>query len=151
MRAVIQRVSEASVTVGDAVVGRVGNGFLVLLGATHDDTEADAKAIADKISGLRVFMDDDNKMNLSVLDVKGSVLLVSQFTLYADAKKGRRPSFVGAARPEIAAPLVDFVRRRLEGDGIVVELGEFGAHMDVALRNDGPVTIILETKNGRIL
>jgi len=150
MRAVIQRVSKASVTVGDAVVGQIGAGFLVLLGATHDDTREDAVSMAEKIAGLRVFTDDDEKMNLSLSDIGGSVLLVSQFTLYGDAKKGRRPSFIAAARPEVAEPLVDLVRRHIEAEGIGVETGEFGAHMDVALRNDGPVTLILETKNGRI-
>ena len=151
MRAVIQRVSAASVTVDGQIVGEVGRGFLVLLGVTHDDTVEDSRVIAGKLVGLRVFTDENDFMNLSLSDVGGSVLLVSQFTLYADAKKGRRPSFVSAARPEVAGPLVDFVRDQIESHGAAVATGTFGAHMDVALHNDGPVTILLETRLGRLI
>lgn len=148
MRAVVQRVSRASVTVDGLVVGAIDHGFLVLLGVTHGDSEADARVVGQKIAGLRVFTDDIGKMNLSVQDVGGQVLLVSQFTLYGSAAKGRRPSFVAAAPPEQAAPLVDVVGAVIAEWGIGVECGSFGAHMDVDLVNDGPVTILLETVDG---
>jgi D-tyrosyl-tRNA(Tyr) deacylase len=146
MRAVIQRVSEASVTVDGAVVGRIGRGFLVLLGITHGDTNEDVLWIAQKIAGLRVFEDADGKMNLGLADVGGGVLLVSQFTLYGDCRKGRRPSFVEAARPEAAVPLYEAVVAELRGQGLVVETGTFQAHMDVRLLNDGPVTLLLDSQ-----
>lgn len=151
MRAVIQRVSHASVTVGGEVVGAIKHGFLVFIGATHGDSLDDARVIGEKIAGLRVFTDAEDKMNLSVRDVRGSVLLVSQFTLYGNAAKGRRPSFTAAARPEHAEPLVDAVARRIEAHEVGVASGIFGAHMDVALLNDGPVTILLESANGKLL
>ena len=124
---------------------------MVLIGVTHDDAERDAHAIADKLVGLRVFRDDDGKMNRSVADVGGSVQVVSQFTLYGDARKGRRPSFVAAAPPEHAEPLVEAVRTRIEAHGVPTAHGSFGAHMAVTLCNDGPVTIVLETVGGRLI
>ena len=145
MRAVIQRVSSASVTVDGQVVGQIGPGFLVLLGITHADGEAEAALLARKIAGLRVFEDDRGKMNLGLADVGGSVLAVSQFTLYADLRKGRRPSFIDAARPEQAEPLYQRFCQLLANEGIPVEQGVFQAHMQVALVNDGPVTIWLDT------
>lgn len=144
MRAVIQRVSSASVRVSDAVVGSIGSGLLVLAGFTHDDGEGDVSWVADKILGLRVFGDADGKMNLSVAEAGGALLVVSQFTLYGDARKGRRPSFVDAARPDFAIPLYEQLVSQLRDSGIVVETGSFGAHMEVTLVNDGPVTLILE-------
>jgi D-tyrosyl-tRNA(Tyr) deacylase len=145
MRIVVQRVASASVTVGGETVGAIGRGLLLLVGVTHDDTEADAKWMADKIAGLRIFEDDAGKMNLSVLDVGGSVLSVSQFTLYGDCRKGRRPNFMEAARPEQAEPLYETLNRHLREHGLVVETGRFGAMMRVSLVNDGPVTLILDT------
>ena len=145
MRAVVQRVSEASVTVGGAVAGKIGQGFVVLLGVTVVDTEREAALLARKIVGLRVFEDPGGKMNLSLADVAGEVLAISQFTLYADMRKGRRPSFTDAARPEIAEPLYAEFCRRLVAEGAVVQRGIFQAHMQVALVNDGPVTLILDT------
>jgi D-tyrosyl-tRNA(Tyr) deacylase len=146
MRAVIQRVTEASVTVEGSVVGRIGRGFLVLLGITHADTHRDVSWIAAKIAGLRVFEDTDGKMNLGLADVGGAVLLVSQFTLYGDCRKGRRPSFIEAARPEVAVPLYQAVAAELRGAGLQVETGQFQAHMDVQLLNDGPVTLLLDSQ-----
>ncbi len=148
MRAVVQRVSSASVTVEGAVVGAVDRGFLVLLGVSEGDTEKDARYIADKVAGLRVFEDEQEKMNLSVQDVSGAVLAVSQFTLLGDARHGRRPSFSGAARPETAIPLYEGFVEMLRQAGIRVETGVFQAHMEVALVNDGPVTILLDSKKG---
>lgn len=148
MRAVIQRVSEASVTVDGEVVGEIGRGFLVLLGITHSDSQAEATWLARKIAGLRIFEDDAGKMNLGLTDVGGAVLAVSQFTLYGDARKGRRPSFIEAARPEHAQPLYDYFCQQLAAEGIRVERGVFQAEMKVALINDGPVTLWLETENG---
>lgn len=145
MRAVVQRVSTASVTVAGAVVGEIGVGFLVLLGITHDDDAADAALLARKIAGLRVFEDDGGKMNLSLADVGGAVLAVSQFTLYGDVRKGRRPSFTGAARPEQAEPLYRHFCQMLAAESIAVEEGVFQAHMVVSLVNDGPVTLWLDT------
>ncbi|MCA9961793.1 MAG: D-tyrosyl-tRNA(Tyr) deacylase [Anaerolineales bacterium] len=144
MRALIQRVSAGSVAVDGAIVGEIGRGFVVLLGVTHSDTPAEAEWLAQKIAGLRVFEDDAGKMNLSVLDVGGSVLVVSQFTLYGDARKGKRPSFSDAAPPEIAAPLVDTFCDDLRALGLPVATGIFGAHMAVTIHNDGPVTLLLE-------
>ncbi len=144
MRAVVQRVSQASVTVGGEVAGAIGPGMTILLGVTHDDEPADADWLARKIAGLRIFEDSAGKLNLSLLDVEGQALVVSQFTLYADARKGRRPSFVDAARPEVAEPLVQRFADTLRQHGIQVEMGVFGAHMLVEIHNDGPVTLILE-------
>lgn len=145
MRAVIQRVTEASVTVDDVVVGEIGQGLLALISVGKHDVEKDAKVMAAKIAGLRCFRDEDGKFNLSVIDVGGSVLAVSQFTLHGDCRKGRRPSFVDAARPEMAIPLYESVIGHLRGHGLRVETGTFGAHMDVALLNDGPVTLLIDT------
>jgi D-tyrosyl-tRNA(Tyr) deacylase len=147
MRVVAQRVSSASVDVGGETVGAIGKGLLLLVGVTHDDTEADAKWMADKIAGLRIFEDGDGKMNLSVLEVGGSVLSVSQFTLYGDCRKGRRPNFMEAARPELAEPLYETLNRMLREQGLTVETGRFGAMMEVRLVNDGPVTLVLDTKD----
>ena len=146
MRAVVQRVTEASVEVDGRVAGRCGPGFLVLLGVSVEDREDDAELMAKKIAQLRVFNDDEGKFNRSLEDVRGGVLLISQFTLFGDARKGNRPSFIDAARPEQAAPLYELVAGQLRSRGITVETGEFGAHMMVKLVNDGPVTILLDTK-----
>jgi D-tyrosyl-tRNA(Tyr) deacylase len=145
MRAVIQRVASAQVTVGGEVVGQIGRGFLVLLGVTGSDGEAEAVLLARKVAGLRVFEDPDGKMNLALADVGGAVLAVSQFTLYADVRKGRRPSFIAAARPEQAQPLYVRFCELLRGEGLVVAEGVFQAEMQVALVNDGPVTIWMDT------
>lgn len=145
MRAVIQRVSKASVTVEDKIVGQIGQGFLILLGIAHSDSEAEAAFLARKIAGLRVFEDSDGKMNLSLSEIGGAVLAVSQFTLYADTRKGRRPSFVDAARPEQAEPLYRRFCELLLAEGVPVEKGIFQATMQVALVNDGPVTILMDT------
>jgi len=144
MRVVLQRVSSASVSVEGRAVGAIGRGFLVLVGFTAADGEEQAAWMADKIVGLRLFADEAGKMNLSLGDVGGSVLVVSQFTLYADARKGRRPSFVDAADPDHAVPLYERFVELLRGRGVTVETGEFGALMEVGLVNDGPVTLILE-------
>ncbi len=151
MRAVVQRVSRGEVRVGGVPTGQVGTGFVVLLGVAVGDTTADADAVASKIAGLRVFADADGRMNLDVGAVAGSVLLISQFTLLADVGKGRRPSFVGAAAPEQARVLVESVASRMVAAGLVVEHGEFGAHMEVELINDGPVTIVVESIDGSIV
>lgn len=146
MRIVLQRVSRGSVTVEARVVGAVGLGFVALVGVTHTDTQAEAEMLAKKTAHLRVFEDAEGKMNLSALDVGAGVLVVSQFTLYADSRKGRRPSFTDAARPETAAPLVEYYAERLRAEGIQhVENGVFGAMMQVEIHNDGPVTIILDS------
>lgn len=145
MRAVVQRVSEASVTVEGRLVGEIGRGFLVLLGVTHGDGEEEARVLARKIAHLRVFEDDAGKMNLALADVGGSVLVVSQFTLYGDARKGRRPGFTDAAPPEVAEPLVARFAGFLREEGVPVAEGQFQAHMQVRLCNDGPVTLILDT------
>ncbi len=144
MRAVVQRAKQASVTVDGEVIGEIGQGLCVLVGITHDDTEADAVKLADKLWKLRIFTDANDKMNLSVADVGGQLLIISQFTLYGDAKRGNRPSFMAAARPELAEPLIDVVVQRLERLGAAVATGRFGADMKVELINDGPVTIIVE-------
>jgi len=144
MRVVLQRVSEASVTIEGRVVGAIGRGFVVLAGFTHGDTVKQVRWMAEKVTGLRVFSDPEGKMNLALGDVGGAVLVVSQFTLYGDAEKGRRPSFIDAARPETAIPLYEAFLAELRGRGLRVERGEFGAMMQVALVNDGPVTLILE-------
>ena len=144
MRAVIQRVRQASVTVDGQVVGAIGPGLVVLLGVTHDDGEEQAAWLAQKIAGLRIFEDPQGKLNCSMLDVEGQALIVSQFTLYGDSRKGRRPSFTKAARPELAEPLLERFAELLRGFGVHVETGVFGAHMLVEIHNDGPVTLILE-------
>lgn len=145
MRAVVQRVLNASVAIGGTVKGEIGKGYLVLLGIEENDTEKDLDYIAEKLLGLRVFEDEAGKMNRSVLDAGGSILLVSQFTLYGDARKGRRPSFIRAARPEKAIPLYEAMIARLRA-ALPVETGEFGADMQVSLINDGPVTILLDSE-----
>jgi D-tyrosyl-tRNA(Tyr) deacylase len=144
MRLVIQRVSRASVTVDDQVVGRCGVGFGILVGVKNGDTQAEAKWLANKVANLRVFEDAAGKMNLSLLDVKGEALVVSQFTLYADAQRGRRPDFIDAARPEQAEPLVEYFVEQLRAEGVPVQTGIFRALMQVEIHNDGPVTILLE-------
>jgi D-aminoacyl-tRNA deacylase len=145
VRAVLQRVSEAEVLVEGVSVGRIGRGWLVLLGVGQGDTEDDARRLADKIAKLRMFGDAEGKFNLSLLDIRGELLAVSQFTLYADTAKGRRPSFLGAAEPGIASRLVEQFTEAVRGFGVHVETGRFGTYMDVRLRNDGPVTIWLTT------
>jgi len=138
-------VSQAAVTVDDEIVGRIGRGFVVLLGVTHADGQREAAWLAHKIAGLRVFDDAAGKMNLGLSDVSGEVLVVSQFTLYGDARKGRRPDFLQAARPEQAEPLVDYFVEQLRADGLPVQTGQFRALMQVSLVNDGPVTLWLDT------
>jgi len=144
MRALLQRVSKASVTVEGQTISTIGKGLLILLGVGHGDGEEQAKFLSEKIANLRVFEDEQGKTNLSVQDVKGEVLVVSQFTLYADTRKGRRPSFIDAALPEVAEPLVGRFVELLRGHGIPTQTGKFGAHMEVEIHNDGPVTIWLE-------
>jgi len=146
MRAVVQRVASSSVKVENEVVGSVGKGLMVLLGVTHDDCEEDVKYLAEKISNLRIFEDENEKMNLSLLDVKGELLAISQFTLYGDCRKGRRPNFTDAAKPDIANRLYELFIKELEGMGIHVQTGSFGAHMMVDILNDGPVTMLLDSK-----
>jgi D-tyrosyl-tRNA(Tyr) deacylase len=145
MRVVVQRVSRGRVIVVDEVVGAIERGLLVLLGIARQDTENDARWLADKVVNLRVFPDESDKMNLSVADVGGGVLVVSQFTLYGDCRKGRRPSFVGAAGPEIAVPLYEAFVNAVKALGVPVATGRFGAMMQVELVNDGPVTLILDS------
>jgi D-aminoacyl-tRNA deacylase len=145
MRAVVQRVSRARVTVKEWTSGEIGLGLLVLVGVGHGDTEADATYLADKIAGLRVFEDEDGKMNLSVVDVGGSVLAVSQFTLYGDARRGKRPSFDGAAPPEQARRLYEFFVERVRALGLRCETGRFQEMMQVELVNEGPVTILVDS------
>jgi len=145
MRAVVQRVSEASVTIDGAVKGSIGKGYMVLLGVEDIDEQEDLDYICDKLIGLRIFEDADGKLNLDIRDIGGEILLISQFTLYGDARKGRRPGFIKAARPEKAIPMYEEAIRRLS-EVLHVETGEFGADMKVALVNDGPVTILLDSK-----
>ena len=145
MKAVVQRVKRSSVTIDGKMVGEIGQGLMVLLGVSEEDTERECDYLADKIAGLRIFEDDAGKMNRSLLDIQGEMLIVSQFTLCADCRKGRRPSFVRAARPEKAIPLYEKVIRRLSQQAHV-ETGRFGADMQVELVNDGPVTILLESR-----
>ncbi len=145
MRAVIQRVKEARVEVDGQIVGQIDYGLLVLVGVTHTDTEKEARWLARKVAGLRIFEDEDGKMNRSVKEVGGEVLVVSQFTLYGDARKGRRPSFVHAARPEQAEPLIERFCEFLVEEGVPVATGQFRAMMDVCFCNQGPVTIIVDT------
>jgi D-tyrosyl-tRNA(Tyr) deacylase len=146
MRAVIQRVAQARVVVGEEVVGQIGRGLLVLLGVTHTDQPEHARWLADKVVGLRIFNDADGKMNLGLADVKGEMLIVSQFTLYGDCQKGRRPSFIDAAPPEIAIPLYEAFVNAVRAQGIPTATGRFGAMMQVELVNDGPVTLIVDSK-----
>ena len=148
MRAVVQRVRQGRVTVGDSVVGEIGAGYVILLGVTQGDGQAEARKLAEKTAHLRVFEDNQGKMNLSVLDVAGEILVVSQFTLYADARKGRRPSFTAAAPPDLAEPLISHFIEILADLGIKkIATGVFGAHMLVRIENDGPVTILLDTSD----
>ncbi len=144
MKAVLQRVSQASVSVDGEVVSEIGNGLLILLGVAPEDNGEVAEKLADKIAHLRVFEDDEDKMNLSLLDVGGKALVVSQFTLYADTSRGRRPSFIGAAQPEMAEPLVEDFAQMLVDRGVPTQMGVFGARMEVSLVNNGPVTIVME-------
>lgn len=146
MRAVVQRVASSRVTVDERVTGEVKKGLLVLLGVTHDDTSKDVDYMVDKVTNLRIFEDENDKMNLSLKDIGGEVMAVSQFTLYGDARKGRRPSFSDAARPDVANPLYEEFVEKLRAQGITVGTGVFGAHVMVELTNDGPVTILLESK-----
>ncbi len=146
MRVVVQRSKGASVTVGGEVTGQITKGLVLLVGVTHADKEEDAVYLADKIANLRIFEDENEKMNLSLLDVGGEILSVSQFTLYGDCRKGRMPNFMDAARPDQAVQLYDFFNSLLREKGIRVETGVFGAMMDVELINDGPVTLIVESK-----
>jgi D-tyrosyl-tRNA(Tyr) deacylase len=145
VRAVVQRVRSASVTVDDKTVGAIGPGLLALVGVTHEDDEASAVKLAGKIANLRIFDDDNGDMNRSVVDTGGAVLVVSQFTLYGDTSRGRRPSWIAAARPEAAEPLVDAVSGELRRLEVPVETGQFRAYMQVELVNDGPVTLLLDT------
>jgi D-aminoacyl-tRNA deacylase len=145
MRAVVQRVSSAAVEIAGERVSEIGAGLLILVGATHGDDEADAKLLASKAANLRIFADENGKMNLSALDMGKEVIVVSQFTLYGDIRKGRRPSFIDAAAPDMAAPLVDCVAAELRSLGLQVGTGRFGAEMAVSLVNDGPVTIWIDT------
>lgn len=148
MRVVVQRVRHASVEVDDRVVGEIGSGLLVLVGVTHGDGPSDVEWMARKVAGLRIFEDDDGQMNLSAVDVGGGILLVSQFTLYGDVRKGRRPSFVGAASPDVAEPLVESLARAIAAQGLEVAEGRFGANMQVRLQNDGPVTLVVDSPSG---
>ncbi|MCF7791791.1 MAG: D-tyrosyl-tRNA(Tyr) deacylase [Victivallales bacterium] len=144
MKALIQRVSEASVTIENETKGRIDKGFVVLLGITHKDTKKEADFVADKVANLRVFKDEHGKMNLSLKEVEGELLVISQFTLYGDCRKGRRPSFVEAARPEHAIPLYEYFVEQLKKTGVKVETGIFGAGMEVDIHNSGPVTLMIE-------
>ena len=150
MRAVVQRVSSASVSIGGETVGAIGQGFLILLGIKEGDNASLCDYLAEKCAGLRVFTDSNDKMNLSLEDISGKILLISQFTLYGDCRKGRRPSFITAARPERAIPLYERFIANLRDKGITVLTGQFGADMQVSLVNDGPVTLILDTDEMRI-
>ena len=146
MRVVLQRAGAASVRVDEKTTGLIEKGYVLLVGVTHSDTEVDATYLAKKIAGLRLWEDAEGKMNHSILEAGGDILSVSQFTLYGDVKKGRRPSFIQAARPEQAEPLWEYFNRKLEEEGLTVQTGVFGAMMDVELVNDGPVTIIIDSK-----
>lgn len=144
MKLVIQRVANATVEVDREVIGKIEKGFLVLIGVKQGDTKEQSDFLVKKLCNLRVFEDENNKMNLSIKDIKGKLLIVSQFTLYADCKKGNRPSFIEAARPEEAEPLYEYFKQGCRNEGIEVESGKFGADMKVSLLNDGPVTIVIE-------
>ena len=145
MRAVLTRVKHASVTIDGKVHGQIGEGFLILLGITHEDTEAQAVKLADKLTGLRIFEDENGKMNRGLDEVKGELLVVSQFTLYGNCKKGRRPEFLAAARPEVAIPLYETFVELCRAKGFHTETGEFGAYMQVDSLNDGPLTLVVDT------
>lgn len=146
MRVLLQRVTAANVSVDRQTIGEIGQGFVLLVGVGHDDTESEADQLAEKIVNLRIFNDDDEKFNRSLLDVEGGALVVSQFTLFADTRKGRRPSFEQAGRPDVAEPLCDYFAARLKSLGVQpVETGRFGAAMHVEIQNDGPVTIWLDS------
>ena len=148
MRVLLQRVSHASVSIEGNIISSIGKGLLILLGIGHGDGEDQAGFLAEKVANLRIFQDEQGKTNLSVLDIKGEAIVVSQFTLYADARKGRRPSFTDAAAPEIAAPLVARFVELLRSLGVPTQTGKFGEHMSVEIQNDGPVTIWLENESG---
>ena len=145
MRAVLTRVKHAFVTIDGKVHGQIGEGFLILLGITHEDTEAQAVKLADKLTGLRIFEDENGKMNRGLDEVKGELLVVSQFTLYGNCKKGRRPEFLAAARPEVAIPLYEKFVELCRAQGFHTETGEFGAYMQVDSLNDGPLTLVVDT------
>ena len=145
MRAVLTRVKHASVTIDGKVHGQIGEGFLILLGITHEDTEAQAVKLADKLTGLRIFEDENGKMNRGLDEVKGELLVVSQFTLYGNCKKGRRPEFLAAARPDVAIPLYEKFVELCRAKGFHTEIGEFGAYMQVDSLNDGPLTLVVDT------
>ncbi|WP_112181448.1 MULTISPECIES: D-aminoacyl-tRNA deacylase [Paraliobacillus] len=147
MRAVIQRVNHASVSVKGEQVGEIGRGLMVLLGVTHEDTLKDADYLVQKIIHLRIFEDNSEKMNLSVKDIEGSILSVSQFTLFGDCRKGRRPNFMGAAKPDQAKECYDYFNQSIKNTGIHIETGLFGAMMDIDMVNNGPVTLILDSKD----
>jgi len=146
LRVVLQRVKEASVSVGGERLCSIGKGLLALVGVEDGDSEADSDYIASKISGLRIFLDGDGKMNLTCTEAGGECLAISQFTLHGDARKGRRPSFIKAARSELAGPLMETLLEKIKGTGLAVGTGRFGAHMQVSLINDGPVTILLDSR-----
>lgn len=146
MKVVIQRVSQAQVAIEEQIVGQIKRGFMVLVGIHQEDTPEDVAYVVGKISKLRVFEDDEGKMNRSIQEIEGSILSISQFTLYAKTKKGNRPSFIEAARPDVAIPLYELFNQQLEAEGITVATGEFGADMQVSLTNDGPVTIVIDTR-----
>ena len=146
MKVVIQRVSQAQVAIEEQIVGQIKRGFMVLVGIHQEDTPEDVAYVVGKISKLRVFEDDEGKMNRSIQEIEGSILSISQFTLYAKTKKGNRPSFIEAARPDVAIPLYELFKQQLEAEGIAVATGEFGADMQVSLTNDGPVTIVIDTR-----
>lgn len=145
MRAVLTRVKHASVTIDGKVHGQIGEGFLILLGITHEDTETQAVKLADKLTGLRIFEDENGKMNRGLDEVKGELLVVSQFTLYGNCKKGRRPEFLAAARPDVAIPLYEKFVELCRAKGFHTETGEFGAYMQVDSLNDGPLTLVVDT------
>lgn len=147
MRVIIQRSKQASVKVDESVIGSIDKGLVVLVGVTHEDTLEDVEYVVNKCINLRIFEDEAGKMNLSLKDLGGKILSISQFTLYADTRKGRRPSFINAAKPEEAKKLYEAFNDQIREEGIQVETGEFGADMDVSLINDGPVTIIIDSKN----
>ncbi len=146
MRAVVQRVSNSSVTVDQNIVGKIDKGIMVLLGVNDEDNSKDVEYLVDKIVNLRIFEDENEKMNLSLLDIKGDLLVVSQFTLYGDCRKGRRPNFTDAAKPDKAIPLYEEFIDKAKKHGIKVETGKFGAHMNVDIMNDGPVTLLIDSK-----
>jgi D-aminoacyl-tRNA deacylase len=147
MKVVLQRSKEAKVLVDSEVKGRIDKGLVLLVGVTHEDTEKDADYLAEKIVNLRIFEDENEKMNLSLKDTEGSILSISQFTLYGDTKKGRRPNFMDAAKPDHAITMYDYFNSKLKSLGVHVETGVFGAMMDVSFTNDGPVTLIMDSKN----